>query len=395
MAERALDARCPRCQTTTIIDERVLPALGALMTCAQCAHAFHVAREGAPPSRVLGCPRCRTVYFLEKHVVPAGGAEVQCSQCQHVFFAAGEGAGRWTEPKLAPINAMHADAVADLDDASGLQVLADALLEQGDPQGELIALALEEERTPSLPRRAKMSALIREHGATWTPPGARITAFHRGLPSELEWSGPTDPAHVGWRAARGIHVALSVPPERSVFELPRPHLRRLTGLQPQLFSHVAAAAPAYVERLEAQLFGSGISEVVDSLARLSKLRRVSIQTTPELVDLGLDASQVRQFLTGARRLGLEVVRLSLPALTLDVLSALVEEVSSLDLRFVVPCNDRRGQPALLAFDVRRRALRVPRHVVFSNVEWLTTVLGRTLRGPFEIERSPTDEASLA
>lgn len=85
----------------------------------------------------------------------------------------------------------------DVDDAR--HVLADALLAQGDPRGELIALQL----TPSPDERQldRIDQLLREHGKGWLGTLREITyraRFERGFLARLELNGRWTATERGW-----------------------------------------------------------------------------------------------------------------------------------------------------------------------------------------------------
>jgi uncharacterized protein (TIGR02996 family) len=79
---------------------------------------------------------------------------------------------------------LEARVFARPDDEALRQVVADALMEAGDPRGEFIALQLFLARGPSTPeQRARALALEREHGARWsTVRGAEQVEHQRGFP---------------------------------------------------------------------------------------------------------------------------------------------------------------------------------------------------------------------
>lgn len=90
------------------------------------------------------------------------------------------------------------------DDAPRL-VLADALMEVGDPLGEFIRLQVENANQPgNFARRGRASRLWLEHRAKWLPPGVDpdSSLFRRGLFDEGVWKSKTQPEHFAWRTVR-------------------------------------------------------------------------------------------------------------------------------------------------------------------------------------------------
>ena len=87
---------------------------------------------------------------------------------------------------VAVLDALYAAVHADPSDDGPRQVLADALLERGDPRGELIALQLARARgEPTV--AARETALLREHASEWAGELARAgtVVFERGFPARL------------------------------------------------------------------------------------------------------------------------------------------------------------------------------------------------------------------
>ena len=116
-------------------------------------------------------------------------------------------AGSFKTELLEPVLARPGDVV-------GLRVLADRLLEQGEPLGDFLRLSLDREAlTPFEPRWDELGwallALERRHFPAWTRDlwgdltprlERRVSAF-RGLPSTLECTGP------GWHALEPARLA--------------------------------------------------------------------------------------------------------------------------------------------------------------------------------------------
>jgi hypothetical protein len=272
---------------------------------------------------------------------------------------------------------MKAHSAEHLDDEQALLVLSDALMEQGDPQGRLIAFMLEEERGTELMRKVKVNVLIRDHAAQWAPAGAKITAFHRGLPTELEWFGATDPHHVSWRSARAIACSLETVPSPSVFEVIRPQLERVSGLNRALLAHVLVAAPPQLASLDVLLFNEAQAEAITrTRARLPALNRLTLRTTLAPLDDSLRDGRLRMVMEASR--GLRGVRLSMPRLSLALIDECLALAPKLDLQFVIPWRDVLQDAQIpLVVDPRRRLLHVPQSLWFDTQlrDFLATLYG--------------------
>lgn len=114
------------------------------------------------------------------------------------------------------------------------RVLADALTEAGDLQGELITLQLGARggRTTGL-AALRERELLEVHARDWLPGGVDRGSgkFERGLLSRCRWTGPTDPHHRGWVSVEVLECdcAYPVPRQFSPFALQRPALREIHG----------------------------------------------------------------------------------------------------------------------------------------------------------------------
>lgn len=94
-------------------------------------------------------------------------------------------AQEWTPGVIAPKQDPLLAVYAEPGDLGRRQVLADVLLEQGDPRGEFISLQL----ARALPKRQK--ALLKKHGAQWLgrlEPLAEDVTFEDGFAAELSIS---------------------------------------------------------------------------------------------------------------------------------------------------------------------------------------------------------------
>ncbi|MCP3142764.1 TIGR02996 domain-containing protein [Pyxidicoccus sp. QH1ED-7-1] len=139
------------------------------------------------------------------------------------------------------------------DDDSARLVLADHLLEQGDPLGEFIML-----QCSAQPDEARIRELLAQHGAAWQAPLGPLvrpdsTRFERGFPAAvrgfLEWKRPAPgPA---WGTVREINGELIRGPSAAGW-FAHPHLHAVTYLRRMQSSVVPAlgAYPLSVRRLE-------------------------------------------------------------------------------------------------------------------------------------------------
>lgn len=143
------------------------------------------------------------------------------------------------------------------DDDEARLVLADALAEAGDPQGELMVLQVAASGRPRGLARGREQDLLRRHGRVWTPPGvvAESAEFVRGLVHRCRWTGPTDPGHLGWVGVAHLTCDLSAPmdPSQSPFARPRPALREVDNLGVYSLPTVRGATLPRLERLSVQL----------------------------------------------------------------------------------------------------------------------------------------------
>jgi hypothetical protein len=272
---------------------------------------------------------------------------------------------------------MFARAAEAPEDEQLLLVLSDALMERGDARGRLIAFMLEEERGSELMRRVKVNVLIRDNERNWAPPGAKITAFDRGLPSELEWSGPTDPEHLAWRSARSLHVTLERPPEDSVFEIARPNLRAITGLSAEMMSHVLSLAPKGLRELSGRCRRDHLAALSGALSRFPQLEELSLQTVLQGSDARLLPEHVAALAPSVSKL--KRLRITLPRISFRELELLKQRFAAgLDLKFLVPLNVLASQTAMLLLDVDQRALLVPRGSKVPQAELLRRSLSEFL-----------------
>lgn len=278
------------------------------------------------------------------------------------------------------------------DDVALRLVFADWLLERGDPRGRLMALQLEDERSPpDLMRKVKINVLVRDHGPSWCPPGTRPRAFRRGLPSAVEWNAPTDPAHLAWRSIDTVHCALpeGPVPRGSPFAFARPTLRAVTGVDRQLFAHLLAAPLAGLTQLSVRDVDADAPSLAARALTFPALRTLALRTTAAERDARLGAAQLEQVLRQCATL--ERLSLSLPALPVAPVLALRARLAPrLTLRFLIDWETLR-LPFTLELDPDTGALVVPGHVpgtVTDYAEELGRELGLRLRVLYVAAEAP-------
>lgn len=211
--------------------------------------------------------------------------------------------------------------VSPHDDAPRL-VLADALLERGDPRGEYLSLALREEKTSAEKKRE--SALLKTHAKSWLAPfgtslGATVT-WRRGFPAE---------GTVKFRDGADVKKYGALP-EWATFEsltwtLPRsPEHTAAAGFIGPAFRHLRRAAdvhlPHLLEGSWALTWVRGAAGSADALAALLTHPGLSRLEALHLTDPGFTA----EWLARPKRWGAVQelgVATNYPALLLHVLAA--------------------------------------------------------------------------
>ncbi len=92
-------------------------------------------------------------------------------------------------------------------------VLADLLMERGDPRGEFIQLQLAQAAGDRSERtKGRLKILLGRHGRQWLPPGVREdSTFERGFLHTALLDRATDPTHVEWGSVVSLEVHPRVP----------------------------------------------------------------------------------------------------------------------------------------------------------------------------------------
>lgn len=184
--------------------------------------------------------------------------------------------------QAALLQSLYERVYASPDDDQARLVLADALTEAGDPRGEFIVIQVTAPggRARGMARLKELQ-LRREQGPGWLPPGVRASTarFRRGFPYEVVLTGPTDPAHPGWRTVERLHVAeVELPSRRSPLGgQVRPALKAVLGCGPGLVQELIAVPPPRLEALSFFCSHEQLWKTVGpGLARLGGLKVVEI-----------------------------------------------------------------------------------------------------------------------
>ncbi|MCP3135991.1 TIGR02996 domain-containing protein [Pyxidicoccus xibeiensis] len=193
------------------------------------------------------------------------------------------------ESLLARIHAHPEDVDARL-------VLADLLMDMGDPLGEFIMLQCSPQPDPN-----RVEALLTEHRAEWQAPlgpsvETRYTRFERGFPVAVRVRGtrtgpPPPPPGPAWSTVESIDWSWEGSPEAATW-LAHPHLRHVTQLRGVWASlgERLGAYPLPVRQLELQgQLAPWVPDVFRSLSALPDLSQVEIDEA-EAADVSLCAT---------------------------------------------------------------------------------------------------------
>lgn len=182
---------------------------------------------------------------------------------------------------------------ADPDDVAARHVLADALLERGDPRGEHIALTLADD--PSGAARERADALLREHHRSWLGPLARVVpwgaaSFDAGFPDRVAAFFPEerDLAWVadaaGWQTVRSLTF---LPRSREIVRPTMKNLRSIGPIRGEGIIDIGSSDVAFaIERLVLRPLDGAIevlaeADVAERLPRLATLVVVDASTSPD------------------------------------------------------------------------------------------------------------------
>ena len=225
------------------------------------------------------------------------------------------------------------------DDACRM-VLSDLLTENGDPQGEFIAVQVDARGKPAKGlARHREAQLLTAHRARWTPSGVADPVFHKGLLSECVWASTTDAGHRGGQTVERLWCDVS--DDGAAWRAPSPFegpglraLRQVYGLELRGMSALTARTRPTVEtvafhgaarQMGAEALRLGALPGLRTLMLLPTRRSqgegdVSVEQVEGLVrDVGLRLTRLRVFsstLTVAR--ATELLNESVPHLTLEL-----------------------------------------------------------------------------
>jgi uncharacterized protein (TIGR02996 family) len=234
------------------------------------------------------------ITLISQVEVPELGAEA-CALCDALEEAVTR--REEAEGRSAPLREeLFARVGANPDDDEARLVLADHLLEHGDPLGELIMLQCQPQ-----PDEARVARLLELYGAKWqallgpfVEPGK--TRFERGLPVAVRMKSPfvQSPPAPGpfWCTVRELDLGWSDSPELADW-LMHPHLSGVTVLR-QVSTAIATRLgrhPLPVRRLELRGCPMAGNNMFTALSSLPRLACVEIQDAAPY-DVRLYASSV-------------------------------------------------------------------------------------------------------
>lgn len=195
-------------------------------------------------------------------------------------------------PESAAREELLARVYTDPEDVAARMVLADHLLEQGNPLGELIMLQCSPQAD-----RERIEHLLEANGELWSAAlGPHVersaTRFERGFPVAVQlkshWRVPLPVPTQRWRTVRELDLSSSEYPALAEW-LSHPDLRGVTTLRRVRPSLVRSFGARELEVRKLGLSGSGdpaTAELFTGLERLPKLTRLFIRDMgPEAVHL--------------------------------------------------------------------------------------------------------------
>jgi len=224
-------------------------------------------------------------------------------------------------------------------DTNARRVLADLLLERGDPQGEFISLQIAAGDAPTHRELSEREAeLLRKHSREWTPAGTRRVRFRRGLFADAVWWSETDPSHRGWltleRLECGVPSRASLHASPFGNDNPLTALREVHKLPPGLCATLLLARPRPALRLLELRAGQGALEAaraaVKKLPSLRVLRFCALFGEDDALSVTLATELISDL--GPR---LERLRLRCPRLAVrDALALIARRAPALTLELV-------------------------------------------------------------
>jgi uncharacterized protein (TIGR02996 family) len=207
-------------------------------------------------------------------------------------------ANRRTTTSAATRDALFASVYDDPASDPPRAVLADALLGDGDPRGELIQLQLSGKRSA----QPRTRALLRAHGATWLDglEDAIVNpVFRRGFVAEATLARrPDDLTLPAWRTIEALHFACEPHDHRLVEVLLHPTfaaVRRITGVPATLVAPVLAKREAPIDHL-------GIKAPLSAIAKAPEVHELAVDTLDHENAMWTPFDQVRRwFVSSALR----------------------------------------------------------------------------------------------
>jgi uncharacterized protein (TIGR02996 family) len=326
--------------------------------------------------------------------------QAECRACGTVWRPL-EGASTTTaSPTADPELTALFERVAQVpDDDAPRLVMADLLLERGDPRGEFLSLQLAQAAGDSSARtKGRLKILEGRHARGWLPPGvdAATAEFRRGFLVSATLVGSTNPLHREWGAIEELHLTRGATGP-APFEVRRLNaLRHLAGcLRPQLEALVRhrpdrLALLAMDEGDE--VFVPGYEALVaQTLERLPTVRCYAVQTGEYPYDDGVNPVVE----TLVRSLGPRLDVLRVPARDTRVLllqRALREVAPALRVQLMLG-DDEAGQ-AWLEFDALRIGLTVKGEPSSAIIDVAKRVMHHAGYGHVEVYAIDRDDAFI-
>lgn len=174
---------------------------------------------------------------------------------------------------------------ADPSDDEPRHVLADVLMERGDPRGEFIQLQLAQAAGDTSERtKGRLKILLGRHGRQWLPPGAREdSTFERGFLHTAIVDRATDPHHHEWGPVVSLELQPRVPGPMP-FEVRRlmavKHVGTLDDVRLKaLLGHLPPALESVGWSIDDERFAPGLeAELVELERRAPTLKRLNLVT---------------------------------------------------------------------------------------------------------------------
>lgn len=229
-------------------------------------------------------------------------------------------------PKKGSVDALHALVLASPDDDAPRHVLADKLLELGDPRGEFIQLQLQ-----NSPDEKRVAALLAAHEKAWLGPVAETTkkpdrVWRRGFLDEAtvvprgKFLAPSV-GHPAWATVRVLRVHWQAKANQIVLDPVMRDLRELDLPNDELIKALATASPPRaLVKLNISCHEEGLAPSLLAATGLPALRELDIVN---LLDLD-DPPVLRPLWTSPLGRQLRVLRIGVHPLYADTYAAEVK-----------------------------------------------------------------------